>query len=96
MPLPQAKPLLYLLFQTPEYRERVYGFATGTTVLALPRDAILSMSFVFPQKSIMAVFDNVVSKLYMKMDINNVHLKQLSGIRDQLLPKLMSGEVRVK
>src|SRR5205807_2300846 len=36
---------VYHLLQMEQYRNRVKGFATGTTVLALPKDAVLDFGF---------------------------------------------------
>lgn len=87
---------LYFLFQTPQYRERAIGFATGTTVLALPKDAIIEIDFKLPPKELLRNFDKLVLNIFNKISINNQQNQTLSQIRDALLPKLMSGEVRVK
>jgi len=86
---------LYYLLQLNGYRGRVRGFATGTTVLALPRDVILNFEFAIPSPSILNLFTNIISQIQKKIDNNNFQKESLSQIRDTLLPKLMSGEVRV-
>lgn len=86
---------LYYLLQLNGYRERVKGFATGTTVLALPRDAILDFKFTIPLKTILNLFTSTISLIQKRIDNNNLQKKSLSQIRDALLPKLMSGEIRV-
>ncbi|MCD6236368.1 MAG: restriction endonuclease subunit S [Thermoplasmata archaeon] len=86
---------LYYLLQLNGYRERVKGFATGTTVLALPRDAILDFKFTIPLKTILNLFTSTISLIQKRIDNNNLQKKSLSQIRDTLLPKLISGEIRV-
>ena len=50
---------LYFLLQTPEYRMRARGFATGTTVLALPHDAILELPFIVAEKRLLNQFNEL-------------------------------------
>lgn len=87
---------LYFLLQTKEYKERVRGFATGTTVLALPDDAILDLRFaILPGKDILSMFNSIIGQLMRKKAINNLQNRNLASIRDSLLPRLMSGRIRV-
>jgi type I restriction enzyme, S subunit len=86
---------LYFLLQTPGYRERAVGYATGTTVLALPKEAILDMAFALPPPEIMGKISIFLKDLFNKISMNNRQIKSLSKIRDSLLPKLMSGKIRV-
>lgn len=89
------KHFLSYLLQTQEYRERAEGFATGTTVLALPEDAILKFNFVLPERSVLTKFDKLMSYIKDKSAKNIIESKNLSQIRDSLLPQLMSGKIRV-
>lgn len=51
---------------------------------------------VIPSKEILDSFNAVASKLYIKIEKNNAQIQILQKTRDTLLPKLMSGEIRVK
>jgi type I restriction enzyme, S subunit len=86
---------LYFLFQTQKYRERAIGFATGTTVLALPKEAILNMKFHLPSKEILDKLDRFAKNIFNRLSTNNQQNQTLAQIRDALLPKLMNGEIRV-
>jgi len=90
------KHFLSYLLQSPGYRQRAAGFATGTTVLALPEDAILNLEFTIPNAKLLEKFDKIVDHIKKKSSNNILENQRLSKIRDLLLPKLMSGEVRVK
>ena len=48
-----------------------------------------------PSKKDIIHFDNSVSVYFEKMSLNNKQIRTLEKLRDTLLPKLMSGEVRV-
>jgi len=73
----------------------VIGFATGTTVLALPKDAILDFTFIMPDNQTLDAFENIANKLMEKTDSLKMQNEILTQIRDLLLPKLMSGKIRV-
>lgn len=86
---------IYYLLQLKEYRNRVVGFATGTTVLALPKDAVLDFEFAVPDNQTLGFFEEIAVSLMKKTDANSMQNKNLVQIRDTLLPKLMSGKIRV-
>ncbi len=86
---------LFHLLLTETARERARGFATGTTVLGLPRDAILEFCVALPNAEIMSRFTNEASLLRIKRDKNSKESRTLAELRDLLLPKLLSGEIRV-
>ncbi|NEO97194.1 MAG: hypothetical protein F6K58_00430 [Symploca sp. SIO2E9] len=58
--------------------------------------SISHLSFVVPPKSIQLLYKKTVDKLDKKIRFNDSESKTLISIRDTLLPKLLSGEIRVK
>ncbi len=56
---------------------------------------IENFSIVKPQENIIVKFSEVVGSIIEKIQINGDENIKLSEIRDTLLPKLMSGEIRV-
>lgn len=87
---------IFYLLRTDAYRERAAGFATGTTVLALPKDAVLGHVFPFPPTQVMNAFTQLADVLRQKTEQNTAEARTLTHLRDLLLPKLLSGEVRVR
>lgn len=88
----------YFLFEalkTPFFRSRAAGFATGTTVLALPKEAILDMPFELPNEKDVQEFEEWVTPLVLLQEENREQNTRLEQLRDALLPKLMSGEIDV-
>ena len=81
------------LLNMPAYRTRVAGFATGTTVLALPNDTILNCEFQCTTEELLAKYDEIAEPIYAQMEEIRRENEQLSLLRDSLLPKLMSGEI---
>lgn len=84
---------IYHLLQTTQYKNRVRGFATGTTVLSLPKDAILDFIFAVPNEEALKKFDVLYSLLFQKANSSVVQNRHLAQIRDSLLPKLMLGRI---
>lgn len=79
----------------PEFRKRADGFATGTTVLFLPRESAEDCKFVCPSVGIRDAFMKLVAPLLRLQAANNRECRTLSQTRDLLLPKLMSGEIEI-
>ena len=86
---------MYHLFKTPEYHSNVISYATGTTVLAISRESVLDFQFVLLQNNLVDKFEEIASNARKLIFKNNFQIKNLIKIRDILLPKLMSGEIRV-
>lgn len=86
---------LYYLFQNDSYKERAITFATGTTVLALPKEAILDYEFVVPQEEIFNMFGKFAKDIFKRIILNTKSIKSLEKTRNLLLPKLMTGKIRV-
>lgn len=89
------KHFIHGLLNSPKYRERVIGFATGTTVLALPNETILNCEFSMPPIELMSEYESMAESVYQKQEQIRKENQQLTTLRDVLLPKLMSGELDV-
>jgi type I restriction enzyme S subunit len=89
------KLFVYFLLLQDTFRERAAGFATGTTVLALPRDAVLQLSFPKPNEQVVERFTSLVTPLVEKPWLLAAENRTLAALRDALLPKLISGELRI-
>ncbi len=56
---------------------------------------LLSMQTIWPSEPVMEAMDNIVGPLQSRQDANHQESQTLIEIRDLLLPKLMSGEIRI-
>jgi len=54
------------------------------------------LEVVVPKSAILREFNSVVKPLFEKIKSNSVQVQILTDTRDTLLPRLMSGEIRVK
>ena len=62
----------------------------------ITRDAFLNYPLIFPHENVLLEFINIVDSKFKKIKNNNSTIQSLTKTRDTLLPKLMSGQVRVK
>jgi type I restriction enzyme S subunit len=56
---------------------------------------IKEMEILIPDEFTMNAFKNETEPLFNKIKTNQTQIRTLTALRDTLLPKLMSGEVRV-
>ena len=57
---------------------------------------MLNMDIVIPSKELIFRFTDIAGPIYEKRSQNLQESETLASIRNLLLPKLMSGEIRVK
>ncbi|MFZ6182360.1 restriction endonuclease subunit S [Nannocystis pusilla] len=82
---------VYFALQQPEFRARAAGFAAGTTVLSLPRDAVLDHAIALPPERLRLAFTEVTRPLLARIDHARQESRALVELRDHLLPGLVSG-----
>ncbi|MGC4749673.1 restriction endonuclease subunit S [Micromonospora sp. DT201] len=87
---------LYGAFRDPLFRDRAMTYATGTTVLALPRDAVLSYKLPWPEQAARRNWTGISQSLVDSSNARSEESRQLSQLRDSLLPGLMSGAISVR
>jgi len=87
---------LYGLLSRDEFQEHAYGYANGTTVLHLSTKALPEYQCIIPPLNIISDYTRIISPLYQLFDSNEMQSSILVSIRDTLLPKLLSGEIRVR
>lgn len=86
---------LYYLMRTREFKGHCEGNSNGSTVLHLSKRAIPTFEFQKPNKEKVVDFTSQTKELNSKYFNNYRQIKNLTQLRDNLLPKLMSGEVMV-
>ena len=88
-----------------DYREYTYLYlkqfkygslgSTSSIATAVNSKIIKAMPFLMPSKEIIKDFSNIVGQLFDEIKNLNQESSRLSSLRDTLLPKLMSGEIKV-
>ncbi len=72
------------------------SFNAGSAVPTLNRNHIHNLLVVKPPMPAILAFDKIASDLYARRNANLIESRTLAATRDALLPKLMSGELRVR
>lgn len=68
----------------------------GTATLNLNTGDFSQISVLYPEESVLEAFHSEIELLFDKIFFNQSQIRTLEKLRDTLLPKLMSGEVRVE
>ena len=76
--------------------EYIISNANGSTFLEISKSVFKSLEIIKPPKELREKFDEQVEASFEKIKSNTRQIKTLENMRDTLLPKLMSGEVRVE
>ncbi len=79
-----------------ENMEYVKSHANGSTFQEISKSAFRNLKITIPPKNLLVKFDQIVISFFDKIKSNMYQIRTLERFRDILLPKLMSGEVRVK
>ena len=67
----------------------------GTATLNLNTGDFENIKIILPNKEILTSFHMLVDETFQKILTNEYQIQNLSQIRDSLLPRLMSGKIRV-
>ncbi len=92
------RPFLYELFNSDAVQQGILAIVTGSTgsrQRVKPKDVKL-MEVVNPYKNMIELFSYLLNPIYDKILFNIQASQKFATIRDTLLPKLISGEIRVK
>lgn len=90
-----SKFFIYFLMKTKDYQWFILSGASGTSIRHTSPTSICSYSFSLPPKQRLLDFEHYSNDLFKKIESNANQIRTLTQLRDTLLPKLMSGEVRV-
>ena len=85
----------FLYFFLKNFRFESLG-STSSIVEAVNSQMIKEMEMFIPSENLITAFNNNVIQYFNKIKSNQEQITSLLYLRDSLLPKLMSGEVRVK
>ena len=88
-------PNVYVLFWCYENLDYIKGISGGSTFAEISKKAFRPVSVTIPSEEVLTAYENIVRTLYDRIVANTSESASLAQTRDLLLPKLMSGEVRV-
>jgi type I restriction enzyme S subunit len=86
---------LYLTLSVSPTGTVVRSFSNGTTVNMLPADAFEIPQIIVPAEAVVDRFNDLISPWFDRRGEAINQASTLASLRDSLLPKLMSGEIRL-
>lgn len=91
-----ALPNVFVLQWCKESMSAIVGNANGSTFQEISRSNFRPIPVVVPSEPVLADFTNSADSLYWQLVENERESRSLAQLRDTLLPKLISGELRIK
>lgn len=97
--------MFYTIMKKPNLGKFIYHFVkekdlasmnVGSAVPSMTTQVLNNMPLQIPFDHDLEEFEKAVTPCYHKIKTNQTQIRTLEKMRDKLLPKLMSGEVRVK
>ncbi|SUP53182.1 Type I restriction enzyme specificity protein MG438 [Weeksella virosa] len=83
---------IYFVLKT----SKLENYDVGSTQPLIRQSDIKEIQIKIPSSEKLIMFENLVNNYFIKIKENSKQIQTLTKLRDTLLPKLMSGEVRVK
>lgn len=95
---PFTRSFAYCLVRSPGFRQQIEGLVTGTSKShqRAPAGAVLDLAAVIPPAAVVTAFDRTAENLLKRVLENRRASRTLADLRDVLLPKLISGELRLR
>lgn len=90
----EALPASYLLNWCHANMDEIKGRASGSTFAEISKKAFRPIPMLTPPPEVTSEFDETVRPLYERITANLAESETLSTLRDTLLPRLLSGELR--
>ena len=87
---------LHLRLVDGEMKDFLIGFDAGGTRPAVTKAQLETVPILVPPDALLARFGELTDPLFRRVDSSRRESRTLAALRDTLLPKLMSGELRVR
>ena len=87
--------LLALLLKNPRFKSHCIGYVNGTTVLHMNKRALPDYETIIPNSEDAQSLNATAKAIFCQMSENLTEILNLTKLRDTLLPKLMSGELKI-
>ncbi len=92
----QRLPNLYVLFWCYENLGYIRDIAGGSTFAEISKKAFRPVSVLVPSEAILGLYERLSRPLYDQVVTRMKEAATLATLRDTLLPRLISGEIRVR
>lgn len=88
--------IIFCWLNSKDGKEQLDNISIGSTQAALTIQGLKSLELNLPSPDVIQKLDEQLVGIYQKVQANQSQIQTLENLRDTLLPKLMSGEVRVQ
>jgi type I restriction enzyme, S subunit len=88
-------PPLYMLFWCGQNMETIKGRANGSTFMEISKKAFRPIPALVPSPELVQAFADAAGVLFDKLIVNEQQAQTLATLRDTLLPRLISGQLRL-
>ena len=88
-------PNVFVLFWSYENLDYIKGISGGSTFSEISKKAFRPVPVVVPSERVLTAYERLIRPLYERIVTNMKESASLAQTRDLLLPKLMSGEIRL-
>ncbi len=94
---PATRSILFYAFKSEEFRAKMVAMVTGTSKShqRVPPRALLTREILAAEPRLLGAFDQTVLPLTDRLLSNRLEAQTLAETRNLLLPKLMSGKIRL-
>jgi len=86
---------LYMLFWCRQNMEGIKGRANGSTFMEISKKAFRPIPALVPTVEVLDAFANIADPLFNRLIENERQAQSLTQLRDTLLPRLISGQLRL-
>lgn len=88
-----AKEFIYLWLKA--NMDMVHSYANGSTFMEISKSAFKSLGLLIPPKHIVDEFCDRIKPIFEKIKINELQIRTINKTKDNILPKLMSNEIKI-
>lgn len=87
---------LYMLRWCQANMDAIKVRANGSTFMEISKRAFRPIPILLPSSNLTAAYENICSSLFERLVLNSKQAKTLSELRESLLPRLLSGRLRLE
>jgi type I restriction enzyme S subunit len=86
---------MYLYFSGAKGQHDIQSIVTGSAQLKFNKTNFRSLLIALPEAAVLQHFESIAGALLSTIDINLATAQTLATLRDTLLPRLISGQLRL-
>lgn len=86
---------IYFYFRSDKGQHDIQSIVTGSAQLKFNKTNFRSLSIALPEITVLKRFEEIAGTLLSKIDNNMAAVQTLSALRDNLIPRLISGQLRL-